>query len=120
MDLQLTRNLEEFFALTGRGPIMVDDKVECHWKPFGLRMEAFDRRLLMTSWLLEMPVYFVDAWLSRWDPEAFKGVPQRIFVVKQRLLISCLCPGNSQALDWYNLYQAQLKFLNKVNRGAYL
>ncbi|AQS36176.1 hypothetical protein Sps_00987 [Shewanella psychrophila] len=120
MDLQVTRNLEQFFRLLNRWPVHLEDRIECHWTPYGILLESVDDRLLMTSWLLEPKVTQLQPWLSRWHPEAFMGLPQRVFMVKSRLMISCLCPSFSQAHDWYHLCLMQQKFLSKVITGGQL
>lgn len=118
MDLQVTRNLEQFFKLVNHWPVRLADCIECHWPPFGILLESIDDRLIMSSWLLESEVTLLKPLLSRWHPEAFMGIPQRVFIVKRRLMISCQCPSNSQAHDWYHLCKKQQIFLSKVTTGA--
>ena len=120
MDLQVMRNLEQFCRLLNHWPVRLEERVECHWPPFGILLESPDNRLLMTSWLLDEEVNQLKPWLSRWHPEAFMGLPQRIFIINNRLMISCLCPFSSQAHDWLHLCQMQQKFLNKVTTGGQL
>lgn len=117
MDLQLTRNLEQFFRLVDRWPIKLQDSIECHWPPYGLLLECRQGRLLMTTWRLDNPTKELKTSLSRWYPEAFSGQIQRLFIVKQRLMISCLCPSRSDAHDWYRLYLMQQKCLHKLLLG---
>ncbi|ABN61472.1 hypothetical protein [Shewanella baltica] len=118
MDLQLTRNLEQFFRLVNHWPVKLEARIECHWPPHGVLLECHQGRLLMTTWLLNTPVRDLKPHLSRWHPEAFAGRVQRLFIVKNRLMISCLCPSTHQGHDWYHLYQLQQKFLNRMLIGG--
>lgn len=114
MNLQVARNLEQFFRLLNRWPVNLEERIECHWAPYGIMLESTADRLLMTSWLLEPQATDLKPWISRWHPEAFMGLPQRIFNARNTLMISCLCPSSSQAHDWYHLCLLQQKFLHKV------
>ncbi|MBE8167440.1 MAG: type III secretion apparatus [Shewanella sp.] len=118
MDLQSSRNLQELFQLLNRWPVSLEEQMEYHWAPYGLMLEIKNQRLLMTSWLLETQVQDLNLWLTRWHPQAFLGVPQRLFLIKQKMMISCLCPSNSEGRNWYQMVLLQQQFLNKVDHGG--
>ncbi|MGB0893417.1 MAG: type III secretion apparatus [Parashewanella sp.] len=118
MDLRSSRNLEELFRLLNHWPVKLDDQMEYHWPPFGLMLEIKDERLLMTSWLLETEIEDLKLWIERCHPQAFLGIPQRLFLIKKKLMISCLSPSESEGRDWYQIVKLQQQFLTKVNRGG--
>lgn len=120
MDLKIKRNLEQFFQLMGEKPAELDEKIECHFPPFGILLELEQGRLLMTSWLLEHKTTDVLPLLSRCHPEVFIGLPQRLYIVKNSLMISCLLPSDSEGMNWYRICKAQRKFLSNVLKGGLL
>ncbi len=118
MDLRITRHLETFFQLLNRWPVKLEEQMEYHWAPYGLMLEVKDERLLMTSWLLENQVRDLKHWVEHWHPRAFMGVPQRLFIIKHKLMISCLCPKKCEGREWYKMIRLHQQFLSKVSRGG--
>ncbi|WP_133407972.1 type III secretion apparatus [Parashewanella tropica] len=118
MDLRSSRKLEELFQLLEKWPVTIDEQMEYHWEPYGVMLEMKDERLLMTSWLLNGQIMDLKPCLARWHPQIFMGVPQRLFSIKQKLMISCLCPTSSEGRDWFQMLKLQQQFLDRVGYGA--
>ncbi|EGJ1645906.1 type III secretion system apparatus protein [Salmonella enterica] len=49
--------------------------------------------------------------LTNWKPAEFIGIPQRLFLLRDGLAISCSPPPSSSAELWLRLYHRQIKFL---------
>lgn len=49
--------------------------------------------------------------LSRWEPASFYGIPQRLFQVRQGLVISCSMPCGTLAELWLQLHRRQIAFM---------
>lgn len=49
--------------------------------------------------------------LANWKPAAFQGIPQRLFLLRDGLAMSCSPPLSSSAKLWLRLHHRQIKFL---------
>ncbi|ELP4215991.1 SPI-2 type III secretion system apparatus protein SsaM [Salmonella enterica subsp. enterica serovar Typhimurium] len=49
--------------------------------------------------------------LANWKPAAFQGIPQRLFLLRDGLAMSCFPPLSSSAELWLRLHHRQIKFL---------
>ncbi|EAO8182507.1 type III secretion system apparatus protein [Salmonella enterica] len=49
--------------------------------------------------------------LTNWKPAGFMGIPQRLFLLRDGLAISCSPPTSSSAELWLRLHHRQIKFL---------
>ncbi|ECH1456528.1 SPI-2 type III secretion system apparatus protein SsaM [Salmonella enterica subsp. enterica] len=49
--------------------------------------------------------------LANWKPAAFQGIPQRLFLLRDGLAMSCSPPLPSSAELWLRLHHRQIKFL---------
>ncbi|WP_339033079.1 SPI-2 type III secretion system apparatus protein SsaM [Salmonella enterica] len=49
--------------------------------------------------------------LANWKPAAFQGIPQRLFLLRDGLAMSCSPPLSSSAALWLRLHHRQIKFL---------
>ncbi|EIM7759567.1 SPI-2 type III secretion system apparatus protein SsaM [Salmonella enterica] len=49
--------------------------------------------------------------LANWKPAAFQGIPQRLFLLRDGLAMSCSPPLSSSAGLWLRLHHRQIKFL---------
>ncbi|ECJ5871798.1 TPA: type III secretion system apparatus protein [Salmonella enterica] len=49
--------------------------------------------------------------LTNWIPAVFQGIPQRLFLLRDGLAMSCSPPPSSSAELWLRLHQRQIKFL---------
>lgn len=49
--------------------------------------------------------------LTNWKPAEFMGIPQRLFLLRDGLAISCSPPPSSSAELWLRLHHRQIKFL---------
>lgn len=49
--------------------------------------------------------------LTHWKPAAFQGIPQRLFLLRDGLAMSCSPPFSSSAELWLRLHHRQIKFL---------
>ncbi|ECF6051698.1 SPI-2 type III secretion system apparatus protein SsaM [Salmonella enterica subsp. salamae] len=49
--------------------------------------------------------------LTNWKPAVFQGIPQRLFLLRDGLAMSCSPPPSSSAELWLRLHQRQIKFL---------
>ncbi|EEJ2176839.1 SPI-2 type III secretion system apparatus protein SsaM [Salmonella enterica subsp. enterica serovar Typhimurium] len=49
--------------------------------------------------------------LANWKPAAFQGIPQRLFLLRDGLAMSCSPPLSSSAELWLLLHHRQIKFL---------
>ncbi|EKN4941812.1 SPI-2 type III secretion system apparatus protein SsaM [Salmonella enterica] len=49
--------------------------------------------------------------LANWKPAAFQGIPQRLFLLRDGLAMSCSPPLSSSAELWLRLHYRQIKFL---------
>lgn len=49
--------------------------------------------------------------LTNWKPAGFIGIPQRLFLLRDGLAISCSPPPSSSAELWLRLHHRQIKFL---------
>lgn len=49
--------------------------------------------------------------LVDWQPAQFFGIPQRLFHLRQGMVIDCSPPANSSAELWLSLHHRQIAFL---------
>ncbi|EAY5143809.1 SPI-2 type III secretion system apparatus protein SsaM [Salmonella enterica subsp. salamae] len=49
--------------------------------------------------------------LTNWKPAVFEGIPQRLFLLRDGLAMSCSPPPSSSAELWLRLHHRQIKFL---------
>ncbi|EAA9930750.1 TPA: SPI-2 type III secretion system apparatus protein SsaM [Salmonella enterica] len=49
--------------------------------------------------------------LTNWKPAVFLGIPQRLFLLRDGLAMSCSPPPSSSAELWLRLHHRQIKFL---------
>lgn len=49
--------------------------------------------------------------LTNWKPAVFHGIPQRLFLLRDGLAMSCSPPPSSSAELWLRLHHRQIKFL---------
>ncbi|EAA8843971.1 type III secretion system apparatus protein [Salmonella enterica subsp. enterica] len=49
--------------------------------------------------------------LTNWMPAVFLGIPQRLFLLRDGLAMSCSPPPSSSAELWLRLHHRQIKFL---------
>lgn len=49
--------------------------------------------------------------LTNWKPAMFQGIPQRLFLLRDGLAMSCSPPPSSSAELWLRLHHRQIKFL---------
>ncbi|ECG1029350.1 type III secretion system apparatus protein [Salmonella enterica subsp. salamae] len=49
--------------------------------------------------------------LTHWKPAVFQGIPQRLFLLRDGLAMSCSPPPSSSAELWLRLHHRQIKFL---------
>ncbi|HIA4871829.1 TPA: SPI-2 type III secretion system apparatus protein SsaM [Salmonella enterica] len=49
--------------------------------------------------------------LANWKPAAFQGIPQRLFLLRDGLAMSCSPTLSSSAELWLRLHHRQIKFL---------
>ncbi|EIP7387005.1 type III secretion system apparatus protein [Salmonella enterica] len=49
--------------------------------------------------------------LANWQPAVFQGIPQRLFLLRDGLAMSCSPPPSSSAELWLRLHHRQIKFL---------
>ncbi|HCL5250064.1 TPA: type III secretion system apparatus protein [Salmonella enterica] len=49
--------------------------------------------------------------LTNWKPAVFLGIPQRLFLLRDGLAMSCSPPSASSAELWLRLHHRQMKFL---------
>ncbi|EDZ1643106.1 SPI-2 type III secretion system apparatus protein SsaM [Salmonella enterica subsp. enterica serovar Bareilly] len=49
--------------------------------------------------------------LANWKPAAFQGIPQRLFLLRDGLAMSCSPALSSSAELWLRLHHRQIKFL---------
>jgi len=118
MDLQTARNIERLIDLLKLPECQADEVVEFTDKPpFGLRLEVYEKRLLITSWALDQHEFDLKEVLKVNFPGRFSGLPQRVFIIQQLLYISALCPPNYDAHQWFNLCQKQRQFLTQFDGG---
>lgn len=118
MKLQLARNLEHFFSLFNHSIVQISTAIECHWPPFGLRIEIIEERFLITSWLLKEGDFDLLSALKLNQPERFWGIPQRVFIIRHRPYVSAWCPRESDGLFLFRLCQRQRQFLSQLPKGA--
>lgn len=52
--------------------------------------------------------------LQCWRLERFNGVPQRIYLLKTDMMVSCSLPEMSDAEFWYQLYRQQCALLRQL------
>ncbi|MBU2898906.1 hypothetical protein [Vibrio hepatarius] len=117
MDLQMLRNIEQLVSLFRLPQSEVADILEIHQSPYGLKLEVIGERLMLTSWLLEIDDLQLDYALKRNQPERFKGLPQRLFMIKNKLFISTLCPSQFDARQWFWVCKKQREFLIQLVGG---
>jgi len=117
MDLQVLRNVEQLVSLLRLPQTEVAEILEIHQSPYGLRLEVIGERLMLTSWLLEIDGLELDYALKQNQPERFKGLPQRLFIIKNKLFISALCPSQFDARQWFWVCKKQREFLIQLVGG---
>ena len=118
MDLQLSRNIEQFIELLSLPPCRVEEVLVFEHPPFGLRIEAHGERLMLTSWSLTDKGQRTSDAIQLNSPERFFGIPQRVFTISDQLMISALCPRDYDAHQWLRLCQRQRQFLTNLNGGC--
>ena len=114
MDLQVLRNVEQLVSLLRLPHTEVAEILEIHQSPYGLRLEVIDDRLVLTSWLIDINNLDLGKALKRNQPERFKGLPQRLFTIKNQLFISTLCPPKFDARLWFEVCKKQREFLMQL------
>lgn len=114
MDLQVLRNIEQFGSLLRLPRIKVEDVLEIHKFPYGLRLEVIDNRLMLTSWLIDIRDLDLKSALKLNQPERFRGLPHRIFTIKDQLFISTYCPPKFDAYQWFEVCKKQREFLMQL------
>ena len=118
MELQISRNIERFIDLLKLPQCQIDEVVEFNDKPpFGLRLEIHNERLMLTSWALDEHDVDLKQALKMNFPGRFGGLPQRIFIIKNLMYISTLCPPNYDAHQWFSVCQKQRQFLVQFDGG---
>lgn len=112
MDLQIRRNLEHFFQLSGIVPRGIESQMVFLKLPFTLLLEVRKDRLMLTSGYRDSEVdKMLPILLRRCYPERFFGVVQRPFLLRGEALINCAPPLMSQSDLWFNLYNMQRRAL---------
>lgn len=120
MDLQVLRNIEQLNSLLRLPRIEPKDILEIHQSPYGLRLEVMDDRLMLTSWLIDIRDLDLESALKTNQPERFRGLPQRLFTIKDQLFISTFCPPKFDARQWFEVCKKQREFLMQLAGGKRL
>jgi hypothetical protein len=119
LNLQLSRNLEQFLDLLNLSVKPLELPLEFQEGSFRLYLEIQQERLLLTSSYEAgegRALRLLFRLLQYWMPEHCQGVVQRTFILDESVLISCAPPEASQAALWYQLYCLQRQLLEQALR----
>ncbi|ATM88301.1 MULTISPECIES: type III secretion system protein [Yersinia] len=113
MDLVVTRNLQLFTRMAELPCSVVTSRMQWQLGPRVVFLEWRTSNLLLTCGL-QYRSYNNDDLLQLlqcWRLERFNGVPQRIYLLKTDMMVSCSLPEMSDAEFWYQLYRQQCALL---------
>ncbi|CNI63522.1 MULTISPECIES: type III secretion system protein [Yersinia] len=116
MDLVVTRNLQLFIRMADLPCTQLSARMQWQIGQQLVFLEWRNARLLLTSGVQHRH-YDMDDLLQLqqcWQIERFNGVPQRIYLLKMGMMVSCSPPAASGAEFWYLLYQQQRALLRRL------
>lgn len=116
MDLVVTRNLQLFTQMAELPCSTLSSRMEWQIDQRLVFLEWRNARLLLTSGVQYRRYHFEDLLLLQrsWQLERFNGVPQRIYLLKIGMMVSCSPPASSGAECWFQLYQQQRALLRRL------
>ncbi|CFB69774.1 TPA: type III secretion system protein [Yersinia enterocolitica] len=116
MDLVVTRNLQLFTQMAELPCSKLSSRMEWQIEQRLVFLEWRNERLLLTSGVQHRRYHFEDLLLLQrsWQLERFNGVPQRIYLLKMGMMVSCSPPVSSGAECWFQLYQQQCALLRRL------
>ncbi|MGE4802541.1 type III secretion system protein [Yersinia hibernica] len=116
MDLVVTRNLQLFTQMAELPCSVLTSRMEWQIEQRLVFLEWRNARLLLTCGVQHRHYHHDDLLLLQecWQLERFNGVPQRIYLLKMGLMVSCSPPALSGAECWYQLYQQQRALLRRL------
>ncbi|CNF61197.1 TPA: type III secretion system protein [Yersinia enterocolitica] len=116
MDLVVTRNLQLFTQMAELPCSKLSSRMEWQIEQRLVFLEWRNGRLLLTSGVQHRCYHLEDLLLLQrsWQLERFNGVPQRIYLLKMGMMVSCSPPVSSGAECWFQLYQQQCALLRRL------
>ncbi|CNI25163.1 type III secretion system protein [Yersinia pekkanenii] len=131
MDLVVTRNLQLFIRMAELPCAGITSRMQWQLDQRVVLLEWRASRLLLTCGLQHQSSpyqpsqhqpsqhqrYTSDDLLRLqqcWRLEQFNGVPQRIYLLKMGIMVSCSAPELSGAEFWYQLYRQQGALLRRL------
>lgn len=115
MDLLITNKLELLLTFCGVGGQHVERNNSFVTGPFNCQIEVIEidsENILQL--VLNLPCYYDDILLrvaQSVRPESIFGVVSNIFLVNNRLILSCLLPTELVVEDWYRIFEYQKSYL---------
>ena len=113
MDLVVTRNLQLFIRMAELPCSVITSRMQWQIEKRIIFLEWRASRLLLTCGLQQRHYSHDDLLRLQqcWRLERFNGVPQRIYLLKMGIMVSCSPPALSDAEFWYQLYRLRLRAL---------
>lgn len=120
IDLMTERNLQLFMRLSGLGEIPIASTM--HWQQQN-QETVLDYRppRLSISHLRggalrdrEFDIMLLQRALLSWQPARFGGIPQRLYLLRRGIAISCSPPADSSAEFWLMLHRRQKALLEHL------
>ncbi|MCW2481574.1 type III secretion system protein SsaM [Candidatus Symbiopectobacterium sp. NZEC135] len=116
LDLFIERNIQRFIQLADLAE--QPPSAEMQWNDRG-----FQTFLTFRQGRMHISQCLLDPWrddallllaLQRAHPAWFAGIPQRVFTLRQGMVISCAPMADSVAEQWLWLHRRQRTFLEKL------
>ncbi|CNE94155.1 hypothetical protein [Yersinia frederiksenii] len=116
MDLVVTRNLQLFIRMAELPCTHIAARMQWQIGAQLVFLEWRNARLLLTCGIQQRHYHHDDLLLLQqcWQLERFNGVPQRIYLLKLGMMVSCSPPALSGAEFWFQLYQQQRALLRRL------
>ncbi|CNC53973.1 type III secretion system protein SsaM [Yersinia frederiksenii] len=116
MDLVVTRNLQWFIRMAELPCTQLAARMQWQMGAQLVFLEWHNARLLLTCGVQHRHYHQDDVVQLQkcWQLERFNGVPQRIYLLKMGMMVSCSPPASSDAEFWFQLYQQQRALLRRL------
>lgn len=113
LDLVTERNIELFMRLAELSEQPITPCMSWWQAQFETYLGYQNGRVYISQLFPQMPFneVLLRQGLSKWQPAHFYGIPQRVFHLRQGMVISCSPPANSLAELWLALHRRQKAFM---------
>jgi type III secretion system chaperone SycN len=114
MDLQTTRNIEQFIRLLGLRNVQVAPRIELAEGPFSMFIDAAEGLPQLSAGMTlpsEHTGRALNTLLARCDPRNTFGLPMRVYVLDEQIVLSCTLPQATPAGLWLRVHRLQRLWL---------